>query len=354
MPIPTEPIGSIPRPPDLVAGLGLFAAGRISREQLIRLQDAAIRDTIRRFEGTESPVVTDGEQAKPSFATYPIDGLASLDPDGVTIPFADGHTRRLPRLTAGPFRYQTYADKYLATARTYAHMPVKQAVIAASALSLLYPADGIAGYPRDAFLADLVREAETDIRRCLAQGAYAVQIDFTEGRLSVKLDPTKGLLNTFVDLNNRVLERFTAEERRRIGVHTCPGGDRDSTHSADVDYAELLPTLFQLKVTNFYVQCASERDRGKALRLMKQHVKAGQRVFVGVIDPINPRVETPEEVRDRVLEAADYIPLDRLGTTDDCGFAPFADDTSTDRDTAFAKIRARVAGTALAARALKA
>jgi 5-methyltetrahydropteroyltriglutamate--homocysteine methyltransferase len=75
-------------------------------------------------------------------------------------------------------------------------------------------------------------------------------------------------------------------------------------------------------------------------------------VFVGVVAPIDPRVETPEEVRDRVLEAADYIPLDQLGTTDDCGFSPFADDTSTSRDTAFAKIRARVAGTALAARTL--
>ena len=107
-------------------------------------------------------------------------------------------------------------------------------------------------------------------------------------------------------------------------------------------------------MTNFYIQCASETDRGKALRLMKQHVEPGQRVFVGVIDPIDPSVETPEEVRDRVLEAAEYIPLDRLGTTDDCGFAPFSDDTSTDRETAFAKIRARVAGTALAARALQA
>ncbi|HKW40315.1 MAG TPA: cobalamin-independent methionine synthase II family protein [Gemmatimonadales bacterium] len=353
MPIPTEPIGSIPRPPDLVAGLGQFAAGRISREQLARLQDAATRDTIRRFEATESPVITDGEQAKPSFATYPIDGLANLAPDGVTIPFADGHTRRLPRLTAGPFRYQTYADTFLATARTYAHVPVKQAVIAASALSLLYPADGIAGYARDAFLDELVREAEADIRRCLARGAHVVQLDFTEGRLSVKLDPTRRLLQSFVDLNNRVLERFTADERRRIGVHTCPGGDCDSTHSADVDYAELLPTLFQLKVMNFYVQCASERDRAKPLRLIKQHLKRGQRVFVGVIDPISPKVETPEEVRDRVEEAAEFIPLGQLGTTDDCGFAPFADDTSTDRDTAFAKIRARVAGTALAARKLK-
>ena len=331
MPIPTEPIGSIPRPPELIAGAQQLAAGRLSRDQFARLEEAAIHDTIRRFEATESPVITDGEQAKPSFATYPIHGLRNLAPGGVTIPFADGHTRQLPRLTAGPFRYQTYADAYLTGARTHAHVPVKQAVIAASALSLLY----------------------SDVRFRLAQGAHVVQLDFTEGRLAVKLDPTKGLLRMFVELNNQVLQRFTAEERRRIGVHTCPGGDQDSTHSADVDYADLLPTLFELKATNFYIQCASEENRGKALRLMKEHAKPGQRIFVGVIDPIDPRVETPEEVRDRVLEAAEYLPLDRLGTTDDCGFAPFSDDTSTDRETAFAKIRARVAGTALAARALR-
>src|SRR5213082_1285370 len=230
MPIPTEPVGSIPRSPELVAAMQQFAAGRLSRDQLARLQDEGVRDTIKRFEATESPVISDGEQSKPSFATYPIHGLASLAPDGVTIPFADGHTRRLPRLTAGPFRYQTYADAYLVAARAHTRVPVKQAVIAASALSLLYPEDGIRGYPRDAFLQDLVREAETDIRRCLAAGAHVVQIDFTEGRLAVKLDPTKGVLKAFVDLNNRVLARFTTEERRRIGVHTCPGGDQDSTH----------------------------------------------------------------------------------------------------------------------------
>ena len=68
--------------------------------------------------------------------------------------------------------------------------------------------------------------------------------------------------------------------------------------------------------------------------------------------PPDPRVETPEEVRDRVLEAADQIPLRQLGTTDDCGFAPFSDDTSTSREKAFAKIRARVLGTGLAAERL--
>ena len=77
-------------------------------------------------------------------------------------------------------------------------------------------------------------------------------------------------------------------------------------------------------------------------------MKPDQMVFVGVIDPIDPRVETPEEVRDRVLEAADYIPIEQLGTCDDCGFSPFCDDTTTTRETAFAKIRARVVGTQLA------
>ena len=352
MPIPTEPIGSIPRPPALLEGIRDFNSGKISDQLLRALYDWAIRDTIACFEATGSPVITDGEQAKPSFATYPIHGLDNLAPDGVVIPFADGHVRQLPRLTAGPFRYRTYADSFLVEASKYARLPVKQAVIAASALSLLYPQGGIAGYPREVFLHDLVREAEADIRRCLSSGAHSVQIDFTEGRLSVKLDPTKRVLTDFIALNNRVLERFSPKERRRIGVHTCPGGDQDSTHSADVDYAELLPALFELKAGNFYVQLASEKDRRRALRIIREHTKADQRIFVGVIDAIHPRVQTPEEVRDRVLEAAEYIEPGRLGTTDDCGFSPFADDLSTARETAFEKIRARVGGTDLAARAL--
>ena len=348
----TEPIGSIPRPVELIEATRDAAAGRISKEALESLQARAVRDTIVQLEATGSPVITDGEQSKPSFATYPIAGLGNLAPGGVTIPFKDGHTRQLPQLTSGPFKYQTHADTYLQTALGIARVPVKQAVISASALSLLYPQRGIPGYSRESFIEDLVREAEADIRGSLEKGAYNVQIDFTEGRLSLKLDPSGGLLRSFIDLNNRVLERFSEEERTRIGVHTCPGGDRDSTHSADVDYAGLLPPLFSLNVSNFYIQLASEPDRRAVLQAIKKHARPAQKIFVGVTDPINPTVETAEEVRDRVLEAAEYIPLDRLGTTDDCGFAPFADDTSTAREIAFSKIKARVEGTKLASAAL--
>ncbi|RSM82068.1 5-methyltetrahydropteroyltriglutamate--homocysteine methyltransferase [Amycolatopsis sp. WAC 01375] len=352
MTIPTEPIGSIPRPAYLIEAFGEHAAGRLDADGLGELQEKALVDTVRRLEETGSPVITDGEQGKPSFATYPLAGLTSLAPDGVVIPFADGHTRQLPRLTAGPFRYQTYADSYLREVKKHATRPVKQAVIAASAVSLVYPGEELAGYGRDQFIADLVNEAETDIRRSLDAGADSVQIDFTEGRLSLKLDPSGGLLQSFVDLNNAVLDRFSEEERKKIGVHTCPGGDQDSAHSLDVDYADLLPTLFQLKVGNVYVQLASEAEPERALKVIAEHSRPEQRIFVGVTDPIDPRVETAEEVRDRVLQAARYISPDRLGTCDDCGFSPFADDISTSRETAFAKIAARVEGTRLAAEAL--
>src|SRR5262245_47089216 len=325
MAIPTEPIGSIPRPTQLIGAGQDLAAGRITADDYAQLADAAVRETIEQFEATGSPVITDGEQGKPSFATYPLAGLAALAPDGVVIPFADGHTRQLPRLTAGPFRYATHADSYLGPALRYAHVPVKQPVIAASALSLLYPQDGIGGYPREAFLADLVREAAADIRGALDHGAHSVQIDFTEGRLAVKLDPSGQLLRSFIDLNNQVLEQFSAEERQRIGVHTCPGGDQDSTHSADVDYARLLPALFSLNAGAFYIQLASEPNRSRVLRAIAEHARPGQRIFVGVTDPIDPRIETADEVRDRVLEAAEYLGPARLGTCDDCGFAPFGD-----------------------------
>jgi 5-methyltetrahydropteroyltriglutamate--homocysteine methyltransferase len=344
--IPTEPIGSIPRPPDL---LERVAKSNSEDPDLAPFYEEAVRETIERFEATGSPVITDGEQRKyHNFATYSVYGLPNTAPDGFKIPFSDGHTRRLARLTGGPFRYRRYADSYLDVAMRYAHVPVKQAVISPSALSLMYPAEKIPDYSREQFIDDLLREHEIEIRRCLKKGAYRVQIDFTEGRLAVKIDPSGHLLNSFIDLNNLALSRFSVEERSRIGVHTCPGNDFDSTHSADVDYAELLPSLFELKAGNFYIALAGERDRRHALKVIRKYRKRDQRVFVGVTAPVDPHIETAEEVRDRILEASEYIPIEQLGTTDDCGFSPFSDDTSTSRDTAFAKIQARVVGTRLA------
>src|SRR6476620_12702605 len=129
--IPTEPIGSIPRPSRLIEAV-MTRGG--ADPALDPLYEAAVRDTVERFEATGSPVITDGEQRKyHNFWTYCVHGLPNSAADGFKIPFAAGHVRRMPRLTSGPFRYMRYADSYLELALQYANFPVKQAVISPSA-----------------------------------------------------------------------------------------------------------------------------------------------------------------------------------------------------------------------------
>ena len=154
----------------------------------------------------------------------------------------------MPRLTAGPFRYSDHADSYLDVALRYASVPGE-----AGGHLALGPEPACTRPTRSpatrasSSSTTCSREHETEVRGCLQSGAHGVQIDFTEGRLAVKIDPSGELLQSFIDLNNLVLAGSPTRSAARIGVHTCPGGDRDSTHSADVDYAELLPSLFQLQ-----------------------------------------------------------------------------------------------------------
>jgi methionine synthase II (cobalamin-independent) len=377
--IPTEPVGSLPRPSKLQQAYGQYDAGEITHEQLEAEQDKAVKDSIERGEATGEPIISDGEQRWSSFATYAITdtlagtGLADhLAGDGgqYFAIFADGHRRQLPRLTGGPFRYKTYAADTLKKSIGMASKPMKQAVIAPSMLALLYPLDSqIPGYSRDSFEEDLVSECEKDIRQAFDAGAARVSIDFTEGRLATRADPRnpwtgRNMLPHFIELNNRVLDRFTAEERSKIGIHTCPGGDRDSVHSADVDYNDLLPNMFQMNAGYFLIQLASERDRDRVYGLIGQYLREDangvpQFAYIGVINPLNPRVESAEEVRDALVRAANFIPASRLGATDDCGFSPFSIDEKPNhgspdyaRDVAFQKIANRVRGTRLAAEKL--
>jgi methionine synthase II (cobalamin-independent) len=377
--IPTEPVGSLPRPSRLQQAYAQYDAGEITREQLETEQDTAVKDSIEHQEQTGTPIISDGEQRWSSFATYAITdtlagtGLAdNLAGDGGQFfaIFADGHNRQLPRLTGGPFRYKTYAADTLKKSIGMAHKPMKQAVIAPSMLALLYPLDSeIPGYTREQFEEDLVNECEKDIRQAFAAGAARVSVDFTEGRLATRADPRnpwtgRGMLPHFIELNNRVMARFSAEERSRIGLHTCPGGDRDSVHSADVPYSDLLPSMFGINAGYFLIQLASERDKDRVYQLIGENLRSDangvtQMAYVGVINPLNPRVESAEEVRDTLVRAANFIPKEQLGATDDCGFSPFSIDEKPNhgspdfaRQTAWQKITNRVEGTKLAAEKL--
>jgi methionine synthase II (cobalamin-independent) len=374
MPIPTELVGSLPRPERLQSAYQDYDDGRIDWEQLKAEQDDAAEDSIKRLEATGEPIVTDGEQRESSFATYPITdtlagtGLAdNLAGDGQFFAiFDDGHHRQLPRLTGGPFRYKTFASEFVRKNRKIASHDVKQAVIAPSMLMLLYPLDGeIDGYPREQFLSDLCDEVEKDIRQCFAAGAVRVSVDFTEGRLANKNDSRnpwtgKNMLQEFIDLNNQVFDRFSPEERRNIGIHTCPGGDNDSVHSKEVPYEKLLSKMFEINAGYFLIQCASEDDKEEVYRLCGKYSREDangvpQVCFMGVINPLTPEVESAAQVKHDLVTAAKHIPVERLGATDDCGFSPFSRDLkpkhgSPDfaRDVAMQKISARLEGARMA------
>ena len=373
--IPTEPVGSLPRPSKLQDAYAKYDAGEIDKEALEAEQDEAVQDSISHLEQTGLPIVSDGEQRWSSFATYPITdtlagtGLAdNLAPDGQFFAiFADGHGRQLPRVTGGPFKYKTYAADTLKKSIQYASKPMKQAVIAPSMIALLYPlSDEVDGYSQEDFESDVVNECEKDIRQAFDAGAERVSVDFTEGRLATRNDPKNpwtgaGLLPHFIELNNRVMERFTPEERVNIGIHTCPGGDRDSVHSADVPYNNLLPEMFKINAGYFLIQLSSERDKDPVYESIGKHRRddaegVSQMTYIGVINPQNPRVESAEEVRDALVRAADFIPKENLGSTDDCGFSPFSIDEKPNhgspdfaREVAWQKIANRVEGTKMAA-----
>jgi methionine synthase II (cobalamin-independent) len=357
----------------LQAAYADYDAGKISKDDLEEEQEAAVKDSIERGEATGSPIISDGEQRWSSFATYPITdtlagtGLApNLGPGGQFFAiFADGHGRQLPKLTGGPLRYNHYAGDSLAKSIKYATKPMKQAVIAPSMLALLYPLnDPVEGYSREQFEEDIVQECVTDIRKAFEAGAARVSIDFTEGRLATREDPRNpwtgaGLLPHFIELNNRVLANFSDEQRRSIGLHTCPGGDRDSVHSADVPYNNLLPEMFKINAGYFLIQLASERDKDPVYESIGQHSRDDQMCYIGVTVTQSPRPESAQEICDQLVRAADFIPKERLGSTDDCGFSPFSIDEKPNhgspdyaREIAFQKIKARVEGTRMAAEKL--
>ena len=373
--LPTEPVGSLPRPSVLQRAVLDAEIGQISAAELERAQEAAVRDTLDRFAETGSPLVSDGEQRRQSFSSYPLgtaphDGGVEAGP--VFAVFADGHHRVIPSLARGPFRFRGWAADDVARSRRLTSRPLKQAVISPSMLSLMVPAEGLGDYSRAEFLDDVVAGCAEDIRRCFAAGASRVSIDFTEGRLALREDlraPWAGpeALGGFIELINRVLAELPNELRAAVGVHTCPGNDNDSAHSADVDYAELIPELFQIEAGYFLVQSASEKDPDGVARLVGRQLRhlarsgerSAPRVLLGVTNPTSPKLETAEEIRDRLVQAARFIPPELLGSTDDCGFSPYLIDEkprhgSPDfaRDVAFAKIAARVRGTELASEEL--
>ena len=245
---------------------------------------------------------------------------------------------------------------------------MKQAVIAPSMLALLYPLkDPVEGYSREEFEAALVDECEKDIRQAFAAGAARVSVDFTEGRLATREDPRNpwtgaGLLPHFIELINRVMARFSAEERTNIGVHTCPGGDRDSVHSRRRALQQ--PAAARCSTSTRATSSSSWRPSATATRSTRPSARTSARTPTALrrwptwAPPSRSRrgSSRAQEIADQLIRAANFIHKNQIGSTDDCGFSPFSIDEKPNhgspdyaREVAFGKIKSRVEGSRMAA-----
>ena len=205
--IPTEQIGSIPRNKILIDLYKQYKNGEVNFSDLTQLAEKETIQVIKDLEALGSPVISDGEQRKfDGFAHYCLHNSPCYSKEGFDVYFSDGHKRVFaPHLKTPPFKYEQSADDFLSFALKHTDLPVKQAVISPSMLSLVYPPEGIENYSHEEFIKDLIEQHVGEVRRCLDLGAYKVQIDFTEARLSLKLDPSGELLDSFVDLINKCL-----------------------------------------------------------------------------------------------------------------------------------------------------
>jgi methionine synthase II (cobalamin-independent) len=211
----------------LQAAYADYDAGRITRDQLESEQDEAVQDSITRGQATGAPIISDGEQRWSSFATYAItDTLAGTAWPTTSPATAASTSRSSPTATTAscpadrrPVPLQDLRRRHAGQVDRLRAKPMKQAVIAPSMLALLVSAQRRGrGYPRERVRGGPRLRVREGHPRAFDAGAARVSIDFTEGRLATRADPRNpwtgaGMLPHFIELNNRVLERFTAEER---------------------------------------------------------------------------------------------------------------------------------------------
>lgn len=344
--IPSELLGSLPRIPKLHAAAvesrksdGKIPAG------FKALQREAVQQTLADLEEIGSYPLSDGEQSKPSYLTYSVAGLHNIMPDGVVVQYIDGHGRRLPRLTEGPFAYTQYAGDYVREAMRFTDKPLKQAVISPATMFLIYPKSGVLNYSPVEFLNDVIGQAEMDLRSCLAQRCKYLQIDSPEMAMAIHIDSSGELLQKFISVSNLLLDRFSPSERLGIGIHICSGCDQGSSFCTENEYCHLLKEIFKLHVDKVYLPLQKFKHKDKVLQTIRQYANAWNKIYLGVTDvrPGNP-LASSKEVAERIKFIAKYLPLHQIGTTDDCGFASFADADSVSRSFALNAIRARLDG----------
>ena len=326
-----EVVGSLLRPPALVAARGAHEAGQLGSDSLKLIEDDQVRAAVRLQEAAGIDVITDGELRRYAFFGHLVESFDGFDREGGwAIPFHDEQGEELVfkrPVVVDKLRWRrSMCGEEFTFLRAVAARPAKVTMISAQQAAAYYdPKQSAAAYPtRDAFLADIVDISRREIEELVRLGCTYIQIDgpqygalldakMREGYRQRGSDPEK-LIDLCIELDNAIIRDHPGIT---FGLHVCRGNNQSKFY-AEGDYEPIARIFEKTLFQRFLLEYDDSRSGGfEPLR----HLPEDRVAVLGLVTTKKPRLESDEELKARIEEAARYVPLDRLALSPQCGFA---------------------------------
>jgi len=327
----SEVVGSLLRPTYLANARKQLESGQISAADFKAIEDQAVNEAIALQETAGIDVITDGEMRRYAFYGHLIEALDGFDKyGGWAIPFTDetGEQLVLKRpvvVERLKWRRSMCAEEWVYLRSRKSH-PGKVTMISAQQAAAYYdPEKSRSAYPtRDAYLADIVDFSRREVEELIRLGCTYIQIDapqyaalldpeMREGYRKRGSDPEK-LIDICIEMDNAII---SGHPGITFGIHICRGNNQSKFYARG-DYEPIARIFTQTRFQRFLLEYDDERSGGfEPLRYMPED----RFVVLGLVTTKKPRLESAEELRQRIEEASRYVPLERLALSPQCGFA---------------------------------
>jgi 5-methyltetrahydropteroyltriglutamate--homocysteine methyltransferase len=329
--IRSDVVGSLLRPADLVEARGAFEAGRIDAREFKRVEDRAVDEVVAMQEAAGLDVVTDGELRRYAFFGHLIDAVDGFDKfGGWAIPFHDEQGKELVfkrPVVVDKLRWRrSMCGEEFAYLRARTAQPCKVTLISTQQAAAYYdPEKSRGAYPtRDSYLGDVVDLTRREVEELVRLGCGYIQIDapqyaalldpaLREGYRQRGSDPDR-LIDACIEMDNAVIGRHPGVT---FALHICRGNNQ-SMFYASGGYDPIARVFERSRFQRFLLEYDDERSGG--FEPLKS-VPAEREVVLGLVTTKKPRLESVDDLRRRIAEAAGFLPLERLALSPQCGFA---------------------------------
>lgn len=327
----SDVVGSLLRPAYLKEARKKRASGELSHADFKKVEDRAVNEAIDTQLKAGLDVITDGEMRRYAFFGHLIDAVEGYDKfGGWAIPFHDDQGNEVvvkrPVVVSKLRRVRPLCEEEFVYLRAKTDHPAKVTLISAQQAAAYYDAEKSKGaYTTiDTYLADLVDILKMEVEELIRLGCTYIQIDspqytglldpdIREGYRKRGNDPDK-LLDRCIELDNAVIGSHPGVT---FGLHMCRGNNQ-SKYYASGGYDPISSVFKRTKFNNFLLEYDDDRSGG--FEPLK-HVPEDRTVVLGLITSKKPKLESKDELKQRIEEASKYVPMDRLALSTQCGFA---------------------------------